>query len=127
MASSKPRTAKKLPADVKAALAAAVKQLGSQTKAAADLHISGAVVSQLLRDAYLGDVATLAARIRGKYMAETVQCPVLGTLGRNHCLDNQKRPLAFTNPIAKQMLGDQLKQQIEASRTGATAIDLPAV
>lgn len=66
MASSKPRVAKKLPADVRAALAAAVKQLGSQTKAAADLNVSGAVVSQLLRDAYLGDVATLAARIRGK-------------------------------------------------------------
>jgi hypothetical protein len=95
---NKPRVAKRLPADVKAALAAAVKRLGTQTKVAADLNVSGAVVSQLLRDAYLGDVVTLASRIRGSYMAETVQCPVMGTLGRNHCLDYQKRPLAFTNP-----------------------------
>lgn len=98
MASSKPRVAKKLPADVKAALAAAVARVGTQTKVAAELHVSGAVVSQLLRDAYLGDVATLAVRIRGQYMAETVSCPVMGTLGRNHCLDYQGRPLAFTNP-----------------------------
>lgn len=98
MASNKARQPRKLPADVKAALAAAVKRAGSQTKVAAELGASGAVVSQLLRDAYPGDVPTYASRIRGLYMAETVQCPVMGTLGRNHCLDYQARPLAFTNP-----------------------------
>jgi ribulose kinase len=98
MASSNPRVAKKLPVDVKAALSAAVTRAGTQTKVAAELGVSGAVVSQLLRDAYLGDVATHASRIRGLYMAETVTCPVMGTLGRNHCLDYQGRPLAFTNP-----------------------------
>lgn len=99
MASSKPRVPRTLPADVKAALTAACKRVGySQAKVAAELNVSGAVVSQLLRDRYLGDVPTLASRIRGKYMAETVQCPVMGTLGRNHCLDYQRRPLAFTNP-----------------------------
>ncbi len=98
MASSKPRVAKKLPADVKAALAAAVTSAGKQTTVAAALNVSGPVVSQLLKDKYMGDVPTLAARIRGLYMAETVTCPVMGTLGRNHCLDYQARPLAFTNP-----------------------------
>jgi hypothetical protein len=98
MASMNKRVAKRLPADVKAALAAAVKRLVTQTKVAAELGVSSPVVSQLLKDSYLGDVATLASRIRGKYMAETVQCPVMGTLGRNHCLDYQARPLAFTNP-----------------------------
>lgn len=104
MASSKPRVPKTLPADVKAALAAACSKTGSsQTKVADALGCSSAVVSQLLRDKYLGDVATFAARIRGLYMAETVQCPVLGVLGRNHCLDNQKRPQAFTNPVRVQL------------------------
>lgn len=98
MASSKTRVARKLPADVRAALAAAVKRVGSQAKAAAALSVSSPVVSQLLKDCYPGDVPTMEARIRGCFMSETVQCPVLGTLGRNHCLDNQKRPLAFTNP-----------------------------
>jgi hypothetical protein len=55
-------------------------------------------VNQLLKDKYLGDVASMEERIRGRFMSETVQCPVMGTLGRNHCLDYQKRPLAFTNP-----------------------------
>jgi hypothetical protein len=98
MASSNPRLARKLPAEVKAALKAAVKRLVTQTKVAAELNVSSAVVSALLKDKYLGDVATMADRIRGLYMAETVPCPVMGTLGRNHCLDYQARPLAFTNP-----------------------------
>jgi hypothetical protein len=97
MASSKPRTAKCLPKDVKAALAEAWKRLGSQTKVGAELKVSGSVVSQLLRDSYLGDVEMIADRIRGLYMAETVRCPVMGDIGRNNCLDYQKRPLAFTN------------------------------
>jgi hypothetical protein len=99
MASIDKRAAKVLPPDVHAALAAAVKRLKKQSLVAKDLGVSGAVVSALLSNSYQGDVPTLAARIRGKYMAETVQCPVMGTLGRDHCLDNQARPLVFTNPL----------------------------
>lgn len=98
MASSKPRAARRLPKDVKAALTEAWKRLGSQTKVGAELKVSGSVVSQLLSDSYPGDVDTIADRIRGLYMAETVHCPVMGAIGRDNCLDYQKRPLAFTNP-----------------------------
>lgn len=93
------RTPQVLPTDVKAALEEATKRLGSQSKVAADLGISAATVNNLLRDRYLGDVSGMADRIRGQYMAETVSCPVLGELGRRHCLDNQARSQAFTNPI----------------------------
>lgn len=96
---SKPRTPKALPADVKKALQDAVTRASSQRLVGDDLGYSAAVISQALRDAYVGDVATLEQRIRGKYMAETVACPVLGDLPRNNCLDNQRRPLAFTNPV----------------------------
>lgn len=88
-----------LPADVLAALEEAVKRFGSQSKVAADLGVSGAVVNHLLKNRYPGDVATMADRIRGQYMSESVTCPVMGTLGRRHCLDNQARPLAHTNPL----------------------------
>jgi hypothetical protein len=98
MASSKPKIAKTLAADVLAALGNAVKRLGSQTKVAKDLGVSVTVVNQLLKDQYLGDVASMSERIRGQYMAETVSCPVMGELGRRHCLDYQVRPLAHTNP-----------------------------
>lgn len=99
MASNKPRAPKALPPDVKRALEQAVKTAGSQVAVGRELNCSNAVVSQLLRDAYLGDVATYADRIRGKYMAETVTCPVQGTLPRDVCLDNQRRPFAATNPV----------------------------
>lgn len=93
------RTFDVLPRDVKAALEVAVQRLGSQVKVATDLGISAATVNNLLKDRYPGDVQGMAARIRGQYMAETVTCPVLGTLGRRHCLDNQTRQQAFTNPV----------------------------
>lgn len=95
---STPKTPVALPPPVKTALEAAVNAAGSQVKVAKDLGVSPAVVNNLLKDRYLGDVAGMASRIRGQYMAETVQCPVMGTLSRRHCLDNQVRPLVFTNP-----------------------------
>lgn len=98
MASNKPKLPKALAVDVRDALIAAVARLGSQTAVARDLGVSPAVVNHLLRDRYVGDVATMAERIRGQYMAETVNCPVMGELGRRHCLDYQSRPLAHTNP-----------------------------
>ena len=97
MASSSPRKITALPAAVKQALQDAVTRLRSQSKVAEDLGISPAVVNNLLKDRYPGDVAGMADRIRGQYMAETVHCPVLGVLGRRHCLDYQARPLVFTN------------------------------
>lgn len=99
MALNKTARATVLEPEVKAALEAAVKRLGSQSKVADDLGISPAVVNNLLKDRYPGDVQGMAVRIRGQYMAETVQCPVMGQLGRRHCLDYQARPLAFTNPV----------------------------
>lgn len=94
---STPKTPVPLPPAEKAALEAAVKAALSQAKVAKELGVSPAVVNTLLNDRYMGDVAGMAARIRGQYMAETVQCPVMGTLSRRHCLDNQVRPLVFTN------------------------------
>ncbi len=99
MASNKPRTFGILPAEVKAALQAAVTRFGSQVKVAEELHVTGPVVSMLLKDKYPGSVEAMEQRIRGQFMAETVQCPVQGTLSKRSCLDNQALPLAFTNPI----------------------------
>lgn len=99
MALNKSRTQSVLAADVKAALQAAVTRLGSQVKVAEELHISSAVISTLLKDKYPGSVETMEQRIRGQFMAETVQCPVMGTLSKRSCQDNQALPQAFTNPV----------------------------
>lgn len=88
-----------LPSDVKAALLDAVTRAGAQTRVAADLQVSSPVISQLLSDRYMGDVPSMAERIRGKYMAQTVTCPVMGQLGRNDCITHQSRPLVFTNHL----------------------------
>ena len=99
MALNKPKVCGVLPADVKAVLQAQVLRFGSQTKVAAELHITGAVVSTLLQDKYPGSVELMAQRIRGHFMGETVVCPVMGTLSKLNCLDNQALPQAFTNPL----------------------------
>lgn len=99
MHSNKSTTPAVLPPDVKAALAAAVARIGSQSKVAADLGVSGPVVSTLLKDKYAGNVQAMETRIRGQYMAETVTCPVMGALSSRDCLDYQARPPAFTNPV----------------------------
>lgn len=88
-----------LDADVLAALLQAVNNLGTQTAVARDLGVSVAVVNQLLRGRYLGDVKTMGERIRGRYMAETVQCPVMGPLGRDSCQEYQRAKPAHTNPM----------------------------
>lgn len=99
MASNKPKVCGVLPPDVKAALQDAVSRFNSQVKVAEELGVSSAVISTLLKDKYTGNVPHMEERIRGKYMGATVICPVMGTLGKNSCLDNQALPMAFTNPI----------------------------
>lgn len=99
MASNKTRTFGVLPPEVKAALQEAVKKLKSQVKVAKELRVTGPVVSMLLNDKYPGSVEAMEQRIRGQFMAETVQCPVQGTLSKRICLDNQALPVAFTNPV----------------------------
>lgn len=84
--------------EVLAALQVAVRSLGTQRAVATDLGVSPAVINTLLKGSYRGDVPTMEARIRGRYMAETVLCPVMGQLGRDSCIGYQARPLAHTNP-----------------------------
>lgn len=95
---STPKLPQALQPEVKAALEAAVKRFKTQSAVADELGVSAAVVNHLLKDRYSGNVALMAERIRGQFMAETVSCPVQGVLSRRNCLDNQTRPLVFTNP-----------------------------
>lgn len=81
------------------ALQGAVQAAGSQSKVAQELNVSAAVVSTLLKGKYTGNVAAMAQRIRGKYLFETVHCPVYGTLNGHSCLEFQAQPVAFTNPL----------------------------
>lgn len=73
-------------------------QRTSQVKAGARLSVSGSTVNQVLKGVYRGDLARIQGLVEGELMHATVDCPVLGELPRNRCLENQRRPLAATNP-----------------------------
>lgn len=100
---AKPAASVTLPPDELAALQHAVKEYGSQKAVADALGVSGSVVNNALRDRYFGDVPAMVQRIRGALMKETHHCPVLGEISVKVCLDEQRRPLVFTNPLRVQL------------------------
>ena len=66
----------------------------SQGKVAKRLGRSGAVINQVLRGSYKGDLAGIEARVRGEFMKGIVTCPVLGTISSRDCQDHQQRPFS---------------------------------
>ena len=93
------RSPRELPQAELNALARAELDLGSQVRVAEVLGVSATVVNQLLKGKYRGDVLGMAQRIRGALMHEVVTCPVLGQIDTKVCLDEQRRPLVFTNRL----------------------------
>ena len=89
----------------------------SQSRAAARLGVSPAMVNQALRGKYKGNLARLERLVRGELMKETVTCPVLGEIGAKRCLDEQARRFASTNP--------QRVQLYRACRNGCPHSDIP--
>ena len=61
------------------------------------LGYAPAVISQMISNSYKGSVPQVLAKIRGAYMGETRACPVLGDIGSDRCLKEQKMPFAATN------------------------------
>lgn len=93
------RVPRALPADAFRALQRAVAHFGTQVAVARVLGISAAAVNQALKGTYRGDVDGIEQRIRGALMAVTVVCPVIGEISTKQCLDEQRRPMVFTNPL----------------------------
>ncbi|HYW03585.1 MAG TPA: XRE family transcriptional regulator [Gammaproteobacteria bacterium] len=75
----------------------------SQARVARDLGYSAAVINQALKGTYRGDLTRLREVVEGRLMGATVDCPVLGDMPRDVCLDNQRRPFAATNPTRVQL------------------------
>ena len=68
-------------------------------RTASRIGYSAGVVSQVLRRTYAGDIGKVEAAIRGALMGETVDCPVLGEIGRDRCLQEQDMPRAATSAV----------------------------
>ena len=74
----------------------------SQRAVAADIGYSTAVVSQVLSGSYKGDLRAVRQKVEGALMGLTVDCPVVGDLQRNRCLEYQRQPFAATNHLRVQ-------------------------
>jgi hypothetical protein len=71
----------------------------SQNAVAKRLEYSAATISGMLGNTYPGDRETILAKIRGAFMGETVSCPVLGSIGSDQCLREQKAPFSTASPV----------------------------
>jgi hypothetical protein len=69
----------------------------SQNAVAARLNRSAALVSQVLRRKYPGDLSAVEERVRGVLMAKAVACPALGTLPVHECQDWRVKARTFSN------------------------------
>ncbi len=69
----------------------------SATDVAKRLGYSVAVVSGVLRRQYRGSLPKVEAKIRGAFMGEQVECPVLGEIERDRCETEQGRKFFGTS------------------------------
>jgi hypothetical protein len=75
----------------------------SGTLAADAIGYSPAVVTHVIGNAYKGDLARVEDKVRGALMGMVVACPVLGEIGRNRCLDEQKTPFSASSSIRSKL------------------------
>ncbi len=72
--------------------------LGSQSEVAKSIGYSPAVVSSVLKSSYKGDLKRVQMAVEGALMHHSVDCPVIGELPRQRCVEHQRTPLMTTNP-----------------------------
>lgn len=77
----------------------------SQSKVAAMLRRSSGdnfpsptVINQIIKGKYPGRTDRLQALVEGVFMNVTVECPVMGSIPSDQCIEYQARKFAATNP-----------------------------
>ena len=71
----------------------------SQSKTAARIGYSPAVVNTVLARTYRGDYTAVEQAVKGALQAETVQCPVAGEIAAHQCSEFQRQPFSPTNSM----------------------------
>jgi len=73
----------------------------SQARIGKRIRYSAAVVNQVLKGTYNGDLTAVEKAVRGALMNETVECPVpgVGEIRKDQCLRFQRQPLKATNQV----------------------------
>jgi hypothetical protein len=77
----------------------------SQNKVAERLGRSAAMISQILRCKYPGDLQAFEERFRGVFQAQALECPALGAIPTNECQDWRLKGKTFAigNPQRTRM------------------------
>jgi hypothetical protein len=70
--------------------------LGSTARAAG---YSGSTLSYVIAGKYAGNLARVETAVRGAFMDATVACPVVGEIGLNRCLEEQKKNFIGSSAI----------------------------
>lgn len=72
--------------------------------AASRIGYSRSAISNVLNGKYArGDLVRVEEMVRGALMAATVDCPVLGEIGRDRCLTEQDEPFRATSAFRAQL------------------------
>jgi hypothetical protein len=64
---------------------------------------SRSALSSVINAKYPGDLGRIEQIVRGALMSEKVDCPVLGEIGRDHCLIEQSEPFRATSALRAQL------------------------
>ncbi|MBL4750509.1 MAG: hypothetical protein JKX71_08025 [Amylibacter sp.] len=70
-------------------------QASSQVKVSKRLNRSSALVNQVLKCKYKGDLKAVEDCVRGVFMDGTITCPALGVIPTNECQDWRKKARKF--------------------------------
>ena len=70
-------------------------QASSQVKVSKRLNRSSALVNQVLKNKYKGDLKAVEDCVRGVFMDGTITCPALGLIPTNECQDWRKKSRKF--------------------------------
>ena len=60
---------------------------------------SPATLSQVCHQKYFGNLARIETRVTGTLLGETLNCPVLGPMRRDVCLDWQAKPRSAASSL----------------------------
>ena len=64
---------------------------------------AGSAVSAVLNNKYGGNLDAVEERVRWALMSATVDCPILGEIDRNRCLEEQQEPFRATSAFRAQL------------------------
>lgn len=77
--------------------------VSTQSAVSERIGYSAAVVNQVLKGTYKGDLRRVQKAVEGALMGSVVECPVIGLIPQQKCIEHQRAPFRITSPHAVQL------------------------